>query len=173
MISTAMTASVSQSSQTSEQSDKNADKPFNRPSLPSKLFPNLAGRSFYVPAVVGGIPMSFLYDTGANLAYVNEGTVDIYGLQSFFRDCRDKKGRGIRVKTASGEAESSTCIVTEMVFQGATRKTVIHIIPSKEPIFLLGTDVTLPKGGIPSGSLSRLRTNVQMVFSKLEMIRMK
>jgi hypothetical protein len=78
MISTAMTASVSQSSQTSEESDKNADEPFNRPTLPSKLVPNLAGWSFYVPAVVGGVPMSFLYDTGANLTYVDQGTVDNY-----------------------------------------------------------------------------------------------
>jgi hypothetical protein len=49
---------------------------------------------------------------------------------------------------------SSTCIVTEMYFQGATQKTVIHIIPGKEPIFLLRTDVTKPMGCYPQWELA-------------------
>jgi hypothetical protein len=90
--------------------------------------------------------MSFLYDTGANLNYIDQGTVEEYGHQSFIRECHDPKGKGIIVKTVGGQATSSTCIVTEMIFQGATHQTVIHIISGEEPTFLLETDVTKPMG---------------------------
>jgi hypothetical protein len=100
-----------QPSQPSERSAMSANKPSlpsNRPSLPSKLIPNRAGRCFYVPLVIGGVPMSFLYDTGANLTYIDQGTVDSYGLQSFVHHCRYKEGKGIKVTTVSGTAMNST-----------------------------------------------------------------
>jgi hypothetical protein len=81
MINVAMTASASQPSQSSEQCNKNAEitkskmqkqkcKNLLTGRLPSKLVPNFPGCSFFVPAVVGSVPMSFLYDTGANLTCV-------------------------------------------------------------------------------------------------------
>jgi hypothetical protein len=124
----------------------------DKPRLPSNITPNLAGRSLYVPAVVGGIPMSFLYDTGANLTYIDQGMVDDYGLKSYLHDCCDKEGKGIEVKTVDGSAMSSTCTVTDMIFQGAPHQTV-HIFPRKELIFLLGTDVTKPMESYPQWEL--------------------
>jgi hypothetical protein len=96
-----------------------------------------------VPAVINGIPFAFLYDTGSNQTFMNEDSARKHGLGHLFRKKSDLKC--VDVETA-GPQDTKThhYIEADMVFQGATRQTYIHIISGEKdkPILLFGSVVT-------------------------------
>ena len=93
----------------------------------------------YVPAILNGFPVVLLYDTGASICTISEGTIKRMGMEHLVYNTSRAT-----CWTASGEFHLNRAIQLEMMILGATRTTQFMVTPHDNPrdAPLLGTPVT-------------------------------
>jgi len=106
----------------------------------------LGGESFFIAAVIDGIPLVFKHSTGASKTYIDRNSVIKLGLGPLVVPSRfspDGEDTGFLLGQHISYAE---CIHADIRFQGASRETWICVIDNKihSEMLMLGNDVTEP-----------------------------